>query len=338
MATSDGKKRRPHMKKYKTGLVIGKFLPFHKGHEKLIEEASKKVEKLTVIVCHTKGYDISPEIRRSWVENAFPRVDVRIFEHKKYLDDDSPKKSKIWAEITLSFLGFTPDVVFTSEEYGLPYANFMGSKHIMFDKFRRTVPISGTKVRANPHKYWEMIGEDVRAYYAKRIVILGAESTGTTTLAKDLAKYYKTAWVPEYGRIYYEGRQYSKFDKWNTEEFVQIAKVQNRLEDKLAKKSNKLLICDTDSFTTGIWHKRYMNKRSSKVLDVSKNRKYDLYILTAPDIPFAQDGTRDGEHLRKWMHKVFIQELRKLDKKFVVVKGSKKERLRISVKRINKLF
>lgn len=326
------------MKKFDTGLVIGKFLPFHKGHHSLMEFAQKRSKHLIIIVCHTKDYSISPHLRKSWIENKFPQADVRIFRHATYLDDDSPDSSQIWADVTVSFLGSPPDAVFTSESYGPPYAKHMGSKHIMFDQARKKVPISASKIRNNPFRHWEMINEDVRAYFAKRVVVLGAESTGTTTLAKDLATHYKTAWVPEYGRFYYEGRQPSTYQDWNTDEFVHIAKQQNQMEDHLAKKANKILICDTDSFTTSVWHQRYIQQSSDKVLSISKDRDYDLYILTAPDIPFDQDGTRDGEHLRNWMHDVFIKELKKTNKKFIIVKGSKKKRLKKSIRHIDFLF
>ena len=249
------------MKKFDTGLVIGKFLPFHKGHQSLIEFAQKRSKHLIVIVCHAKNYSIPPQLRKKWIESKSPQADVRIFRHAHFLDDDSPDSAQIWADVTVSFLGFPPDTVFTSENYGPPYAAHMGSKHIMFDQARKKTPISATKIRNNPYKHWDMINEDVRAYYAKRIVVLGAESTGTTTLTKDLASHYQTAYVPEYGRFYYEGRQPSTNQDWNTDEFVHIAKQQNQMEDYLAKKANKLLICDTDSFTTSVWHQRYVGKK-----------------------------------------------------------------------------
>ncbi len=323
------------MKKYKTGLVVGKFLPYHKGHENLIKEAYKNVDKLTVMVCHSDGYEILPELRQKWIKDSFPEADVKIFRHKKYLDSESTDVSEEWAQITKVFLGFTPEVLFSSENYGAAYAKYMGSKHVMFDKNRITVPISATKIRKDPFKHWEMLNDDVKAYYCKRVVVLGAESTGTTTLAKDLAKHYQTAWVPEYGRTYYEGKMFSpNKDIWETGEFVHIAEQQNIMEDNLAKKSNKILICDTDSFTTSIWHYRYLGKKSKKVENVSKGRKYDLYIITDINTPFEQDGTRDGKHIREWMHKLFIKELKKENKDYIVVGDSKRARLKEAVRKI----
>src|SRR3989344_8164812 len=117
--------------------------------------------------------------------------------------------------------------------------------------------------------------------FCKKVCILGAESTGTTTMAKALAEYYKTVWVPEFGRLYWESKiNLANSSKWKTREFVYIAREQNRLEDYLAKISNKIIICDTNSFATLLWHERYMGFMSDKVDALSKDRVYDLYLLT----------------------------------------------------------
>ncbi|QQS44710.1 ATP-binding protein [Candidatus Roizmanbacteria bacterium] len=167
--------------------------------------------------------------------------------------------------------------------------------------------------------------------------IVGAESTGKTTLAVALAKHYQTCWVPEYGRTYTEGRIYAKQEEWETWEFVHIAKQQNAFEDALEKDANDVLICDTDAFATGIWHEKYLGTVSEDVQKQYKDRNYHLYILTDPDTPFSQDEIRVGEDSRHWMHERFIDELTKEKKKYIVVKGNEQERLQLAVKEIDGL-
>jgi hypothetical protein len=75
-------------------------------------------------------------------------------------------------------------------------------------------PISGTAVRSNPLGCWDFLEPPVRAWYAKRICLVGAESTGKTTLAQMLAERYQTVWVPEYGREYSE-RKLSEEGEYN---------------------------------------------------------------------------------------------------------------------------
>lgn len=327
------------MKKYKTGLVIGKFYPFHKGHQYLIQEAQNNCDKVYVIVCHTEKYKIPVKTRSSWIKSTFPDAIVKILVHDTKLDSDSPEISDVWAKLTVKFLGFVPDAVFSSENYGSPYAEHMGSKHHLVDLKRLRVPISATKIRSDVFKHWDFLPEVVKPYFAKRIAVVGAESTGTTTLSKSLASHYKTSWVPEYGRTYYEGKMTSSnLNQWHTSEFVHIAKIQNQMENELAKYSNKILICDTNSFATEIWHDRYVGYMANQLRKISNLAPADLYIVTNTDIPFVQDGTRDGEHIRQRMHEKFISELTRRKKDFIVVSGDRDTRLSTSIKAIDLLF
>ena len=326
-------------KKYHRGLVIGKFYPFHRGHQFLIETALKNSEHLTVILCQTARYKIPPEVRAGWLKATFPDLEVKILRHHVSLDSDSTDISSVWAQLTTEFLGFSPDAVFTSENYGDPYASFMGAKHVLVDLARKKVPISATKIRSDISRYWDFLPPATQNYYVQKIVVLGAESSGTTTLAKDLAAHYRTVWAPEYGRLYYEGQMLSNSDTWRTDEFVHIAKAQNRLEEALVKKANhRLLICDTDAFATTLWHERYLGKSSRRVEQTIKKEKPLLYILTDIDIPFVQDGTRDGEHLRSWMHRRFLAKLKQKKLNYLVASGTRKQRLAFCVQKINQIL
>jgi NadR type nicotinamide-nucleotide adenylyltransferase len=171
----------------------------------------------------------------------------------------------------------------------------------------------------------------------KRIVIIGSESSGTTTLARALAEHYRTVWVPEYGRTYSEGRQYVG-QPWRTDEFVHIATEQVRMEDALALLANRVLICDTDAFATSIWHERYMGAPSDDVKAITASRKYDLYVVTDVNIPFEQDDIRDGESFRQWMQERFVEELSKGPTPMILVSGPHEERFAAAVKRIDEIL
>ena len=318
----------------KTGIVIGKFYPPHKGHKYLIDFAAKNVDSLTVIVCHRNDQKISGSLRAGWIKRIHPNVNVIVVDD--ILKDED---SQAWAEYTKKFLGYIPDVVFTSESYGDNYAKFLGCQHVLLDKNRETVNISATEIRDNPMKYWGFLEPCVKAYFAKRICVVGAESTGTTTLAGSLAEYYKTVWAPEFGRMYCEARSnLPNSSTWTTDEFIFIASTQNRLEDYLATQCNRILICDTDSFATSLWHERYVGHMSGKIDVISAGRHYDLYILTGDEIPFVQDGTRDGEHIRLAMSKRFEEELIKQGKNFIKLSGTREERLAAAVQECDKIL
>lgn len=319
---------------FSRGLVIGKFYPPHRGHKYLIDTAAAACDELTVIICWKESETIPGYMRAAWLQEIHPRVRVLAVHDNKLSDDDS----KGWAAYTLSILGYTPDAVFTSETYGDPYASFMGCVHVLVDKDRVHVPISGTRVRSNPQEYASFLEPCVRAYFTRRIAVVGAESTGTTTLAKALAAHYKTVWVPEYGRFFSEGKVFGDAHAaWRSDEFVHIAKMQSASEDMLARAANGILICDTDAFATSLWHERYMGTRSTEVEAIAATRKYDLYILTGDEIPFVQDGLRDGEHIRHAMHARFRERLLEEKKHFIEVKGSEAERLAKAVEVIDAL-
>ena len=173
--------------------------------------------------------------------------------------------------------------------------------------------------------------------HVTRVVIVGAESTGKTTLAEGLADHYQTVWVPEFGRTYSEGRRPARAP-WRTEEFTFIAEEQARMEDALAALANRVVVCDTDPFATAIWHERYLGAASDAVLAIADRRRYDLYIVTDVDVPFVADAIRDGESFREWMHQRFLDELAKRPVPVMVVTGPPEQRLAAAVKRIDALL
>ena len=315
------------------GLVIGKFSPPHRGHKLLIDAAIQQSERTVVILCAKPTDTIPGELRGLWLREIHPTAEVMVIDDR-YDENDS----RIWAENTVRWLGRAPDAVFTSEDYGDRYAELMGSKHVLVDKQRERVPISGTAVRNDPYANWDFIEPPVRAWYAKRVCVVGAESTGTTTLAKTLAELLQTAWVEEYGREYSEIKLAKNDPDWRSEEFTAIAEEQTRREDDAARRSNRVLICDTNAFATVLWHRRYMGSHSHAVEEIARRGKCDLYLLTGEEIPFVQDGLRDGEHIRHEMHRWFEEALAAQTVLWKTLRGPHEERLREAVRLTRSLF
>lgn len=317
------------------GLIVGKFYPPHRGHKHLIDTARAQVDELTVIVCRKDGEVPAGELRAAWLREIHRDVRVMLID-----DTHDTQDRRVWAENSLRLLGRAPDVLFSSEEYGEEFARHLGCRHVQVDRARAAVPVSGTRVRADPLGCWQFLEPPVRGFYAARVCIVGAESTGKTTLSQDLARHFETVWVHEYGREYSERKlaDGGGYD-FRPEEFAHIAARQCEMEDDAARRANRILICDTDAFTTSIWHRRYMGARSPEVEEIAaRHRRPDLYLLTDIDTPFVQDGTRDGEHVRVWMHGVFVEELRAQGRCFRPVSGARDERLRQAVGYIEDLL
>lgn len=164
---------------------------------------------------------------------------------------------------------------------------------------------------------------------AKRVVIVGAESTGKTTLAQDLAGHYGCLWVPEYGRAYTEEkyRRDGPDAPWASDEFVHIAERQQQDEDRAAELSPRLVVCDTDAWATGLWHERYMGSRDPATDAVGTRRRADAYVLAGLDVPFEPDDIRDGEDYREWMHAEFKRLLEAGTVPWVEATGPREERV-----------
>jgi NadR type nicotinamide-nucleotide adenylyltransferase len=315
---------------YDLGVVIGKFLPPHRGHRHLIETALSQCHRVVVIVCGKPTDPIPGEVRAAWLRELTPAAKVMLIDDR-YDENDS----RIWAENTIRWLGRAPAAVFTSESYGDAYAAHLGCVHVSVDPARSRVPCSGTAVRHDPFAMWDFIDPPVRAWYVKRVVILGAESTGTTTLAHDLAAYFDTIWVPEYGREYSEKKQSLGETEWHSDEFLSIAREQMRREDAAARRANRILICDTNAFATRLWHRRYMGCESTALDAVASTCRAHLYLLTGNEIPFVQDGLRDGENIRHEMHRWFEEELARQNTPWHLLTGNPRERLKAAVQHIS---
>ncbi|WP_165225695.1 AAA family ATPase [Aquisphaera insulae] len=290
------------------GFVVGKFYPPHRGHKYLIETARRQVDHLVVMVADHPSQVIPGALRKAWLEEIHPDSDIRL------VPDELGDDTALWAEFTLGYLGRAPDVVFTSEDYGWEFARLMGARHVLVDQPRAAVPISGTKVRESPLDHLDWLEPCVRAHFVRRVVLVGAESTGKTTLAQRLARRFGTIWVPEYGREHWEAKiaglsMDDPAPSWTREEFVQIASTQQAREGELARAADRVLFCDTNAFATGTWFERYQHRRDLEVDAIGARDRVDLYLLTAPDVPFVQDGFRDGERIRGWMHGRFLEQL-----------------------------
>ena len=319
---------------FQSGVVIGKFLPLHRGHEFLIQTARAQTRQLSIIVCERDTDFVAGTVRARWIRELFP--DARVLLVRDEYDQDD---SALWARLTINWLGFVPDVAFTSENYGQHFAGFMGCAHVLVDLERTTFPISGTLVRNNPRANWEFLPPPARGHFALRVCVVGAESSGTTTLAQALARELNTNWVEEYGREFCE-MKYGRGDfEWHSHEFASIAREQSLRINAAARECNRIVVCDTDAFATRLWHHRYMNFWSNEVEVIARDaKKPDLYVLTSPDIPFVQDGLRDGEHLRMQMHEQFIHELNSWNANWMLARGSVEERLNDVLARIETLI
>ena len=152
-----------------------------------------------------------------------------------------------------------------------------------------------------------------------KVVLFGPESSGKTTLSRQLARYYNTVWAPEFAREYLQEKWNNERKTCEAEDLIPIAIGQMKLENKLAKKADKVLICDTDLLETKVYSEEFYGGFVDSDLDKSANEnQYDLYLLTYIDTPWEEDDLRDRPEQRLEMFKAFENALRKHNRPYVL--------------------
>ena len=335
-------------KRFKGGLVLGKFMPPHNGHLHLINSAAEKCEIVYVMICSLKSEPINGILRYNWLKTLYDGQDnIKII----HCQDENPQKPDECESTDIFYIDYwiksvysrikhrSIDVVFTSEEYGDEFAYYLGVEHVLVDIDRTTFPVSGTKVRENPFTNWNFIPDVVKPYFTKRIVIMGPESTGKSTLIKRLADHYSVDYIEEYGRKYTETIKKGK--DLEVEDFFKIATEHNEnILENHTNSLNKLLFVDTEAITTKLFGEMYIDGyKDDRIDEIIQFQWFDLYLLMDVDVPWINDGTRDfpNENDRKKHFNMIKSELDRLNKKYVIITGDYDQRFELSKKEVENL-
>lgn len=315
-----------------TGLIIGKFLPPHRGHAFLIETALAQVDRLIVLVCSLEREEIPGEQRVAWLREMFPSADVRHHADENPSEPhEHPRFWELWTDSIRRLVPTGPDLVFSSEDYGEELARRLGARHALVDRERRSVPISGERVRADPIGSWEFLPECVRPLYVRRVVVSGPESTGKTTLARRLAGHFATSWAPEYARAFLDDKHAGgtiPSPPCEAVDIEAIARGQLAGEERAARAANRLLICDTDLYVTRLYAEEYFGACPQWIRDAAAARRYELHLLLDVDVPWAPDPQRDRPGLRQELLSRLRRMLEQDRRPYVLVSGGWDERFR----------
>jgi len=184
----------------KTGLTLGKFAPFHKGHQHLVATALTEVDHLYVMVYHTDVTPIPLQIRAGWIKTLYPQVTIIEAWDGPEGYGDTPEIKRVQEDYILKKLaGRKITHFYSSEFYGDHVSRALGAVDRRVDEPRSLVPTSGTRVRAQTYQQRHFVDSLVYQDLIVKICLLGAPSTGKSSLAKALASHFKTTFMPEYG-------------------------------------------------------------------------------------------------------------------------------------------
>lgn len=341
------------MKRFRTGLVVGKFCPLHRGHEFLIDTAVAQCDDV-IVISYTKPEfaGMGPARRERWLRARFPAATVLVLDdarlaaacRERALAPRVMPENAAPADVHRGFvawlctalLGRTVDAVFTSEDYGDGFARALEVafghpvRHVSVDPARRCVPVSGTAVRANADAARQLLSDAARqllsaAVYGdlvRRACFLGGESSGKSSMAAAFAQAIGSVHVPEYGRTLWEEQAgVLAFD-----DMLCIARTQVAQERCMAGQALRWLSCDTSPLTT-LFYSVELFGRADPALERLAQRQYDAVFLCAPDFPFVQDGTRRGEAFRLRQQAWYVAELARRGIAYVMLKGSPAARL-----------
>jgi len=171
-----------------------------------------------------------------------------------------------------------------------------------------------------------------------KIVLLGPESTGKTTLAKALAAHYKTKWVPEYMRTYLQDKWDATKEICTKEDLLPIASGQMVSENNISKLANEVLFCDTNLLELKVYSEYYFDGYCpSEIERFALKNKYNLYFLTYIDAPWEDDDLRDRPYDRSTLFRMFEEELVKQNFPYKILKGNNNTRLQCAIEAIDSL-
>lgn len=277
------------MAQYKKGLVVGKFMPLHKGHEYLLRVAMQYCDELVVVVDCIEGQTIDAQTRKRWIDELIPGLTVVALEEQMPQEPaETPEFWNIWKQALFEAAGGDVDVLVTSMGYGRQLAATLGSELVQFDVARISIPVSATDIRASPFSMWDYLTNPARVHFMKKVCIVGPESCGKSTTAQELARRYNTVYVPEFA----ESLIRDKDGKFDESDVLKVARGQVFTEKALIHMVNKLMICDSSPLTTLVWSEVLFGSHPAELDELVRACKYDQVLLFDASTPWVADDHR----------------------------------------------
>lgn len=334
--------------------MLGAFLPPHAGHHALVELVRTRCRHVTVAVADLPGQIPETHDRASWLQAIHPDVDVVVVPDNCGWHGAAPcvdACASAWAEQLAVLTPPAFDLLATTDHYGPSLAaqlhataldaSSLAPKDLgLAPPATPASPASEAAVRSDLAAHWNELHPVVRAGLYRRLAVIGSESTGTTTLTRDLAERLGAPLTYEAGRVmsWSLAARVGGIEKieWTEHDFYRVLEEQRRVEADATARAVDLrfgplgpwLVCDTDALATVVWWERYLDSPSDPAMKFAEARLAEAYVITSPAaVDFRQDGVRDGEHVRYAMHRRFVELARESGQPYLEVSGNAAERV-----------
>ncbi|MCL2342590.1 MAG: AAA family ATPase [Firmicutes bacterium] len=268
--------------RYKCGLYGGNFNPMHVGHVQSIIQAANQCEQLIIAIRSGGGKsELDLRLRYRWVYQVIQHLDnVRIF------TGDSAQKIRDFAGAEIDALFCGGDL---AEDDSFWAKRFPDAELCIFPPAK----LNSAEIRKNPLAHWDALPTAVRPYYVKKVLIIGGESTGKSTLSINLANYFCTNFLEEVGRPLSERSGTSLM--MLPADYTDILLQHKNREIEALERSNRVLFEDTDCLVT-LFYLDFLeggDKPNEQLADaIAHLNRYDLILFLEPDVAFVKDGLR----------------------------------------------
>ncbi|MDZ8106104.1 MAG: AAA family ATPase [Nostoc sp. DedQUE12a] len=311
------------------GLTLGKYAPLHRGHQFVIETALAEMDEVLAIVYDCPEVTAIPlTVRANWLRKLYPTIEViEAWDGPTEIGDTFEIKKKHEEYILKKLESKRITHFYSSEFYGEHVSLALGAVNRLVDSDRKTFSVSGTQVRQDPYAFRDYLHPNVYRDLITNVVFLGAPSTGKTTIASQLAKEYKTVWMPEYGREYWEQHQIER--RLSLSQLVEIAKGHLEREETLLLQANQYLFTDTNALTTYQFSLYYHKTVALELTQLAHQAvsRYDLVFLCDTDIPYDNTWDRSGEANRSIFQKQIKNDLILRKIPFFILQGDLNTRM-----------
>ena len=285
-------------KKYGVGMYGGSFNPLHLGHLECMIRAAGLCEELFIVISYRENdTDIPLKVKIRWIYQLTKHLgNVRLIPLEDKLTDKKDYTEELWkvdSEYVKAQVGKPIDMVFCGGDYDeSSFWNkcYEASGLTIFPRNQ----YNSTDIRKDIYGHWDWMPQVVRCYFAKKVLLIGGESVGKSTLTINLANYYNTVYLEEVGR---DLSELSGTDRYMlSEDFTRILVEHKAKELRLMERSGKVFFEDTDCLITrfymGLLKDSNLEKNERLAEAIAALNSYDLILFLEPDVKWVQDGDR----------------------------------------------